>query len=183
MARRAVTGSRRATASLQPVEDVEARGGLDDGARLADGQREGGLLELREHLVPLEPAEVAAQLFNQSVTPLEIREVAQRSQSSRSSKSDTGKSAADSLNDLLARKTIDADELLPGRSGSSTWPETRAQDVDLPARISVNDHGGERLLQTLLMPWQTGSGELRQPRYYGPPCAWLDRKWTVLFEE
>lgn len=56
--------------------------------------------------------EVAAQLFNQSVTPLEIREVAQRSQSSRSSKSDTGKSAADSLNDLLARKTIDADELI-----------------------------------------------------------------------
>ncbi len=56
--------------------------------------------------------EVAAQLFNQSVTPLEIREVAQRSQSSRSSKSDAGKSAADSLNDLLARKTIDADELI-----------------------------------------------------------------------
>ena len=56
--------------------------------------------------------EVAAQLFNQSVTPLEIREVAQPSQSSRSSKSDTGKSAADSLNDLLARKTIDADELI-----------------------------------------------------------------------
>lgn len=61
--------------------------------------------------------EVAAQLFNDSVTPIEIKQVARKNRSAeRKSASQTDakekRSTVEKINDLVARKKIDTDELI-----------------------------------------------------------------------